>query len=315
MLRTIVSMLLFALASGALWAGTPVGEYKMSAKAVAPGVYAILTPARDFPNPENKGWNSNSAFVVTPDGVLLFDSGSSQTIGEALKQTIAKVTDKPVRWIVNSHGHGDHWLGNAAFRQSDPTIFASETVAARIRNEGEDWIARFNRMTNGATGESTVVVPNTLIRERTEKVLGGVRVAFIPSGDSHSPGDIVAWLPESRVLLTGDVVYSDRMPSTFDAKLQAWIKFLGELESLKPKVVVPGHGSLGDAATIRRERELFQDLWAAVKAGFDAGKTDFEMKPDVSRALAKYRKYYPGFEEKLGRDISHVLLQVEAAGF
>jgi len=315
MKRKLVTLLTLALCPGVLFGATPASEYKMSAKQIAPNVYAVLTPARDFPNPENKGWNSNTAFVVTADAVLLFDSGSSQTIGEALKRTIATVTDKPVRWIVNSHGHGDHWLGNAAFSRPDLAIFASETVTKRVRNESEDWIERFNRMTNGATGKSSVVVPNTLINERTEKVLGGVRVIFIPSGDSHSPGDIVAWMPEQRVLLTGDVVYSDRMPSTFDAKVQTWIKFLGELEQLKPKVVVPGHGGLGDVATIRRQRELFQDLWAAVKAGFDAGKTDFEMRPDVSRALAKYRKYYPGFDEKLGRDISYVLLQVEATAF
>jgi len=313
--RSILCVLMLVLGPAVAHGATPASEYKLSATQIAPDVYAVITPARDFPNVENKGWNSNSAFVVTPEGVLLFDSGSSERIGEALKRTIATVTDKPVRWIVNSHGHGDHWLGNAAFRRPDLVIFASEKVTTRIRNEGPDWIARFNRMTNGATGESSVVVPNTLIRERTEKVLGGVRVVFIPSGDSHSPGDIVAWLPAQRVLLAGDVLYSDRMPSTFDAKVQSWIRFLGELEQLKPAVAVPGHGKLGDASTLRQERKFFQDYWAAVKAGFDAGKTDFEMLPDVTRTLSAYRKVYPGFDEKLRRDLSHVLLQVEAAGF
>ena len=315
MLRSTVALLILVLCPGLSFGAASESEYAMSATQIAPNVYAVISPARDFPNVENKGWNSNSGFVVTPDGVLLFDSGSSQTIGMALKRTIAKVTDKPVRWIVNSHGHGDHWLGNAAFQRPDLVIFASETVTKRIRNEGKDWIERFNGMTNGATGTSGIVIPTTPVTERTKKTLGGVEVVFIPSGDSHSPGDIVMWLPKQRVLMTGDVVYSDRMPSTFDSKVQQWIKFLGELEKLQPKVVVPGHGGLADVGAIRRQRELFQDFWAAVKKGFEAGKTDFEMAPDVNKALSKYRKYYPGFDEKLGRDISYVLLQVEAASF
>ena len=89
--------------------------FPMQATQVANNVYAIITPARDYPNPENRGWNSNSAFVVTTEGVLLFDTGTSREIGESIKKVIAAVSSKPVRWIVNSHAHGDHWLGNVAF--------------------------------------------------------------------------------------------------------------------------------------------------------------------------------------------------------
>lgn len=292
-----------------------VDDYPMQAREVAPGVYAVVTPARDFPNPENRGWNSNSAFMVTGDGVLLFDTGSSQQIGAALQRTIASVTDQPVRWIVNSHGHGDHWLGTGAFKRADLTVFASEQVTARIRSEGADWIDRFERMTNGATGTSEIVVPNAPISVRSERVLGGERVVFIPSGDSHSPGDVVVWLPKQRVLFAGDVVYSDRMPSTFDSKVQQWIDFLGELEQLRPAAVIPGHGDVTDAGAIRRQREFLMAFWDAVQRGYEAGRSDFEMQDDVRAALLDFRDYYPGFDDKLGRDLSHVYLQVEAAAF
>lgn len=309
-----LAFLVMSLLSSVSFAAV-VDDYPMRAREVAPGVYAVLTPARDFPNPENRGWNSNSAFVVTGDGVLVFDTGSSQTIGEALKRSVASVTDQPVRWVVNSHGHGDHWLGNAAFQSADLTVFASEQVTARIRSEGAEWIDRFGRMTDGATGTSEIVVPNATVTARTEHVLGGVRMVFMPSGDSHSPGDVVVWLPERRVLLAGDVVYSDRMPSTFDANVQQWITFLGELEELQPNVVVPGHGDVTDVSAIRRQREFLTAFWEEVQSGYDAGKTDFEMQDDVRAALLSFREYYPGFDDKLGRDLSHVYLQVEAAAF
>jgi glyoxylase-like metal-dependent hydrolase (beta-lactamase superfamily II) len=304
-----------AAASATALAAAPakVGDYAMRAEMVADGVYAVITPARDFPNPENKGWNSNSAFVVTKDGVLLIDTGSSETIGQALKKTIASVTDKPVRWIVNTHGHADHWLGNGAFAGTE--IIASSTVRGRIEKESADWVERFNSMTQGATGPSRVVKPTRVIDTRTVLSFGEVKVELIPSKDSHSPGDLAVWLPGKGALITGDVVYSDRLPATFDARLQQWATFLGELEALKPAKVIPGHGSVADVSAIRRQREYFDSLWKLVQAGYDEGKPDFEILPTVKKELAGYAKHYPDFDQYIGQTVSHVYLQVEANAF
>lgn len=290
-------------------------DYPMQAEQVAPNVYAIITPTRDFPNPENGGWNSNSAFVVTDAGVLLFDSGSSTRIGGALRQTIAAVTDRPVRWIVNSHEHGDHWLGNAAFADSVEEIFASDTVSAMITNSGRRWVGIFNDMTQGITGDSQVLPPTRQISADTDLSLGGVPMQLMLSGGSHSPGDLMVWLPGQRVLIAGDVVYSDRMPSTNAGKLKQWIDTLGELQALEPRVVIPGHGKVTDQEGLARLHELLSALWQAVEQGVDEGKSDFEMYPDVVEALAEFTDEFPGLDEKLRRDLSHVFLQVEAAVF
>lgn len=160
--------------------------FLMQAELVAADVYAIITPSREFPNPDNHGWNSNSAFVVTKAGVLLFDTGSSTAIGESIKKLIAGVTNQPVRWIINSHAHGDHWLGNAVFKDTVEAIYASEPVTKNIANEGQTWVDSFMRMTRGATGQSVIVVPDSLVKERTEIASGGERVLLFPSGSSHS---------------------------------------------------------------------------------------------------------------------------------
>jgi glyoxylase-like metal-dependent hydrolase (beta-lactamase superfamily II) len=314
MLRTIAIMVLavsLLLTSTLLLAR----DYPMRAEQVAPNVYAVLTPSRDLPNAENRGWNSNSAFVVTESGVLVFDTGSSTAIGAALKETIQEITNQPVRWIINSHAHGDHWLGNAAFGKSAEHIYASNAVIEQVRADGRTWVERFQRMTKGATGNSQILLPNTPIDQRTELILGGVKMVIVPSGNSHSPGDLMLWLPESRVLISGDVVYSDRMPSTYASNLRQWISQLTQLERMQPKVVIPGHGKVTDVSGIVRLRELFETLWRAVEQGYQAGKSDYEMLPQVSRALAGFREHYPGLDDKLKRDISHVYLQVEAAAF
>lgn len=290
-------------------------SYAMQAKQVAADVYAVITPTRELPNPENRGWNSNSAFVVTQSGVLLFDTGSSTAIGQALKLTIASVTSQPVRWIVNSHAHGDHWLGNAAFKDTVEKVFASEAVDNTIRKDGQTWIDTFNRMTDGATGKSEILPPNTVVNQNQDIVLDGKKMVLFPSGDSHSPGDLLLWLPDEKVLISGDVVYSDRMPSTFASNLSQWIEMLGELEQLQPTVVIPGHGEITDVAGLVRLRQLLRAFWQAVEKEYQLGKTDYEMTPAVIQTLSLFNKDYPGLEDKIRRDISHVYLQVEAASF
>lgn len=290
-------------------------EFSMQAKVVAPGVYAIITPSRTLPSLENRGWNSNSAFVITKAGVLLFDTGSSSAIGEAIKKVIAGVTDQPVRWIINSHAHGDHWLGNDVFKGTVEAIYASELTTNNIAANGQVWVDRFQQMTEGATGRSVVSVPDTLIKGQTKLVLGGMQISLFLSGNSHSPGDVLMWLPEQKVLVSGDVVYSDRMPSTLDSDLIRWISLLDEIEAMQPKVVVPGHGNVTDREGVMRLRDLLQAFWTAVEQGYDEGKADYEMVPDVTRALSAYALYYPGLTEKVKRDISSVYLQVETASF
>lgn len=289
--------------------------FPMQAKRVAADVYAIITSSRALPNPENRGWNSNSAFVVTKAGVLLFDTGSSTAIGESIKKVIAGVTNQPVRWIINSHAHGDHWLGNAVFKDTVEAIYASEQVTKIIANEGQTWVDRFMRMTKGATGQSIIVVPDSLVNERTEIVLGSKRVLLFPSGSSHSPGDILMWLPEEKVLVAGDVIYSDRMPSTFDPNLSQWVNLLDKIKTMQPEVVIPGHGNVTDLQGVIRLRNLLQAFWTAVEQAYDEGKTDYEMLPDVTKALSAFKPHYPGLTEKVKRDISQVYLQIEAASF
>lgn len=289
--------------------------YPMQPVETAPGVYAVITPTRDLPNPENRGWNSNSAFLVTDDGVLLIDSGSSQAIGESLRRVIAGVTSTPVRWIVNTHSHGDHWLGNAAFADTVEAIYATEAASNAISVEWRTWVDRFHGMTEGATGDSELLAPDTYVDSRLELELGGTVLVLFPSRDSHSPGDLIAWLPDKGVLVPGDVVYSDRMPSTFDANMKNWMEMLGELIALEPAVVIPGHGEVTDTGGLARLHELLVALWEAVKTRYEEGMTDFEMTPLVIEDLSGFESHYPGLGDKIERDISYVYLQVEAASF
>ncbi len=290
-------------------------DYTMTPEEVAPGVYAVMTPARDFPSRENLGWNANMAFVVTDDGVLVFDTGSSETMGVALREAIAEVTEQPVRLIVNSHSHGDHWLGNRAFADSDPEIMAGSDALARMEAEGDGWVQNFREMTEGATGDTTPLLPNVAVDERITRDLGGTEVVILPSGGAHSPGDLSVWLPQKRVLLAGDVVYSDRAPSVWDGDVAQWIDLLDELIALEPAVVVPGHGRLEDAQTLDRLQRYLVTLWEGVEEGVEQGLADFETVPLVRERMGDLIEDYPGFEDKIDRSVATTYPDVEAAVF
>ncbi|MFA5529690.1 MAG: MBL fold metallo-hydrolase [Thiohalomonadaceae bacterium] len=314
-LRNVMLSVILAMPLSQAFAAASVSDYPMQAEQVAENVYAVVTPAKDFPGAENKGWNSNSIFVVTKEGVLVFDTGSSETIGQALRNTIAGVTDQPVRWVINSHAHGDHWLGNGAFAGDGIEIISSQVAQTRIQSEGQEWVERFKRMTDGATGDSTVVAPNQGLREPLAREFGGVRVEVLFAGHSHSPGDIVFWLPNERVLLTGDVMYTGRPPATFDADVQQWMQFLDGLEALDPAVVVPGHGPVGKKTDVALLRNYFEALWTAVSEGYEEGLPDFEIAPRVKARMVSFEKDFPGIDERLGESVSHVYLQVEQSAF
>ncbi len=315
-------MVLAVVAMGSVFVtSSPAGEpaapedYEMQPEVVAPGVYAVMTPARDFPSRENLGWNANMAFVVTGDGVLVFDTGSSETMGVALREAIREVTDQPVRWIVNSHSHGDHWLGNHAFAEDKPEIMAGPEAIERMKAEAETWVDNFREMTEGATGDTTPLLPNTPVDERITRDLGGKEVVILPSGGAHSPGDLIVWLPQTKVLLAGDVVYSDRAPSVWDGDVVQWIELLDELIALEPDVVVPGHGRLEGAETLPRLQNYLVTLWGAIEEGVEQGLADFETVPLVRERMADIIDDYPGFEDKIDRSVATTYPDVEAAVF
>lgn len=286
-------------------------DYDMQPQRVAEGVYAVMTSARDLPNPDNLGWNANLAFVVTGDGVLVVDTGSSETMGEALREAIAEVTDQPVRWIVNTHSHGDHWLGNHAFAEDEPTIYAGTEARARMEEESEHWIELFHEMTDGATGESEILLPDETVDEDVTVEMGSTAVRLLHSGGSHSPGDLAVWLDDREVLLAGDTVYYQRAPSVWDGDIRRWLEFLGELQALEPEVVIPGHGALGDGqALVALERYLLE-FWDAIAEGVAQGKPDFETVPIVRERMADLIDDYPGFEDKVDRAVAHTYPQVE----
>ena len=224
---------------------------------IAENVYSIVSPSFGLPTPENKGWNSNSHFVVTEKGVLLFDTGSSELIGNKIKNAIKSITNQPVRWVVNSHSHADHWLGNAAFTDTATEIITSNQALETMKEHGQGSLEFYSRVTEGTIGSTQLVYPTSLLTQGQKRNFGGIDVQFIFSNDGHSPGDILMWLPKQKIIFGGDVLSSDWMPViTGHGNVPNLISSLEAIVKLNPTSVLTGHGKASTVKSIIRDIDL-----------------------------------------------------------
>ncbi|WP_243472734.1 MBL fold metallo-hydrolase [Winogradskyella sp. MH6] len=271
---------------------------------VSENVYSIVSPSIGLPTPENKGWNSNVHFIVTGKGVLLFDTGSSELIGNKIKSTIKSITNQPVRWVINSHSHADHWLGNAAF--ADAEIIASNQAFETMKKYGKDDVAFYAKVTNGTIGSTKLKYPNLLLHEPQKRTFGGLEVEFIFANDGHSEGDVLMWLPEQKIIFGGDVLSSDWMPIiTNYSNLSNLINTLQTVAKLNPSVVLTGHGNVTTAASVLRDVQLLSSVCEQVKLDYEKGLTPTETLLKVSANLGpKYEPLYKDFETEIERYIN-----------
>jgi glyoxylase-like metal-dependent hydrolase (beta-lactamase superfamily II) len=276
-------------------------QFDLPVTSISKNVFSIISPSHGRPTPENKGWNANSHFIVTDEGVLVFDSGSSEIIGTAIIAAIKTVTDKPVRWVVNSHSHADHWLGNAAFINTGAEIISTKTSLKIMKQHGKEDVAAFYRMTEGATGVSRIKYPTVLLDQSAKRNFANINVEFIFSNDAHSPGDILMWLPEQKIIFGGDVLSSVRMPIlTYHGNVPHLIETLHGVEKLNPTIVLPGHGTATTAKSISRDAKLLVAVSELVQMGLEMGESSDQILTKVIASLStKYRGLYEDFDSNI----------------
>lgn len=194
----------------------------------------------------NHNFISNAGFVVTPAGVLVVDALGSPDLAERLKQEIAKVTSQPIRIVVLTHYHADHIYGLQVFKDGGAHVIAhqaakeylnSETARQRLevsRVQLAPWIDKNTRL---IAADEWINAPKTVD-------LGGVKFLIQPVGFSHTPEDVVVYVPQDKVLFSGDLVFRNRIPYVGQADSRHWIEALQDLLNFDIRVMVPGHGAI-----------------------------------------------------------------------
>lgn len=278
-------------------------------------VYVIYGPL-DEPNKANQGYRNNIVFVVTKAGVVVMDVGTSVYAGNMALEKIRSVTDKPVVAVFNSHIHGDHWLGNQAFKEANPkvNIYAHANMIQQAKEgEGERWVGVFNAATDNAVVGTRPVIPNIAVKDGDIITIGEVDFRVHDTGPGHSDSDIMIEVLQEKALFAGDNVRANTVAITvtsFKGNLLAIDRIL----KTDSRIFIPGHGKAGDKTVALKYRKFIDTLRGTVAKHYESGMPDYEMKPIVVNELAEY-KHWVRFEEHIGRLVSLAYLEVQDKAF
>ncbi len=274
MLRANVTRLIRRLVPATLLVAAGVANaVTVEFQRVADDVYAHIGDlgAR---NADNEGLNANIGLVVTPAGVVLIDSGATLEGARQIHAAAARISGQPIRWVINTGGQDHRWLGNDYFQAQGAESIAHAAALPDMHNRGNDHLVGLQAVLGHKADGTRPALPMRSI-EGTDTVLdlGGVRFEFKHRGGAHTPGDMMVWLPQSKVLFTGDVVYVDRLLGVIPvSNTRRWLDTFAAIEELRPAILVPGHGRITDLATAKADTKAYlQALRAHMKQAVDDG--------------------------------------------
>jgi quinoprotein relay system zinc metallohydrolase 2 len=250
----------------------PVGAAGGFVIEVAPGVFVHRGQHAVF-NPQNKGDISNPGFVVGEEAVAVIDTGGSPQVGRELRAAVTSVTDKPVRYVINTHMHPDHVFGNVAF-EADGSVFVGHHKLARgLTARAERYLAINKDLLGPEAFDGTKIIAPSLTVEGTRTLdLGGRTLELIARPTAHTDNDLTVADSKTGTVFMGDLLFVEHIP-TIDGSIKGWMALLDRIGQAPPVRVVPGHGphalAWAEAATPlqRYLRTVATDVRAMIAQG------------------------------------------------
>ena len=264
---------ILALSSQALIAGSKYApsSVKMEVKKVSEHVYYV----EGIPGiaTDNEGFISNAGFVVTSDGVVIFDSLGTPSLAHKLVQKIKKVTDQPIKKVIVSHFHADHIYGLQVFEALGAEIIApygaqkyiqSEAAASRLEERQfslDPWVNE----------DTHLVLPDKTVEKSYSFTQGDISFTINFMGKAHSDGDLTMLVEPDKVLFSGDIIFQGRIPFVGSADSKKWLETLTKLETGGLTALVPGHGpaSTDPKNTISLTRRYLAHLRKVMGTGIE----------------------------------------------
>lgn len=212
---------------------------------VTPRVFYVQGPP-GAASAANEGYNSNAGFVITDEGVVVIDALGTPALGEAFLKAIRGVTPQPVRRVIVTHYHADHFYGLEPLKRAGAEVWA-QAHAKEYFDSGEAQRRLEQRARDifpWVDAGMTLVRPDRWLESEESFTLGGVRFEVSHFGPAHSPEDLIVAIPQEGVIFSGDILFAGRIPFVGEADSKRWLERIGRLLAMKPRIMVTGHGAV-----------------------------------------------------------------------
>lgn len=260
---------------------------------IADGVFSYVDEKK--PTPETS-FGANAGIIVGKDGIVVIDTLISAKEAQRFIRDIRAVSDKPIRYVVNTHDHLDHVLGNSEFVKLGATIIAQTDTKAAILKNGAALLqrAKYYGLSDEAMSGTTVAAPSLTFSDAMEIDLGDKKIELLHAGPSHTAGSSIVYIPDSRVLFAGDVLFTNYHPNMRDGDIQGWVKVLDRILSMDVVSIVPGHGPLSTKKDIQDMKEYLLIFDAKAKELAAKSNDPDYIAAEVKKAVPN-RQYFDIF--------------------
>ncbi|GAC1336614.1 MAG: quinoprotein relay system zinc metallohydrolase 2 [Beijerinckiaceae bacterium] len=299
---------LAAVAGLAIAASAKAAE-PLPVKEIAPGVFAHegLT---EMTSQANEGDIANVGFIVGDDAVAVIDTGGSVREGRRLAAAVAAATDKPIRFIINTHVHPDHVFGNAAFAAPGMTFAGHANLPRALAARGSFYLTSFRRILGEEMIDEVRIIPPSLtVQDETVIDLGHRELVLKAWPPAHTDCDLTIFDKQTSTLFGGDLVFLRHVP-VVDGSILGFLRLADALAAIPAKRVVPGHGPVvaNWPQALAAERaylmRLVQDLRGMIKAGADVGA-------EAAKAGGSERQNWQLFDEYNPRNATAGFAEIE----
>jgi len=260
----------------------------------------------------NQGFMSNAGFVVTKEGVVVFDALGTPALARQLIAEIRKRTPLPIRRVIVSHWHADHYYGLREFKAAGAEIWAHAAARPVLGSAAAaERLAQRRAILAPWLGDDfQVAAPDLWLSGDTDFSLGGLTFRVRHVGPAHSPEDLALFVDNDGVLFSGDLVFKGRVPFVGEADSRAWLAALDRLLALKPRLMVPGHGAASRAP--QNDLALTRDYLIDLRAKMGRAVADF-VPFDAAFAAADWSRWsaLPAYAEAHRRNAYNTYLLME----
>jgi len=225
---------------------------------------------------------TNSGFIISEERVMVIDSLMTPSLAGQVRSAIRNITKSPIRYLINTHFHGDHVFGNQYFQPAP--IIAHHNCRTELSEKFDASMARYMQRTEliPELEQIQMTLPDVTFDDTMTIMLGDREIQLKYHGRAHSNSDITIYLPEDKLLYIGDLAVHKTLPAFPDGHITKWVDVMSHVSKIDANTIVPGHGPVGGRAEFEESKALLELLNTEIKRGFDQGLSEEDTAKQVN---------------------------------